>query len=377
MIVLRLVPLVLIAGAGVAAATEPVPVVNAGGWPMFRGNPSATGVANDPLPEKLQVLWKFEASEAFSSTAAIVDGVVYVGCEDGVLYALDLQTGAVKWTLTTGDMIRSSPTVLSGTVYFGDGLGVLHAVDAKSGKSRWTYATKAEIISSVNHADGRLIFGSYDGFIYCLDARDGKLLWKFETGGRVHGTPGITRDAVVAAGCDEFLHVLRLADGKSLARISLHSVSGASAAIGGSHAFVGTFSNQVLGINWSKGKVEWVFEDEERQFPFMSSAALTDGLVIVGGRDKRLWALDRETGKPRWKFVTQGRIDSSPVVVGERVFVGSSDGRLYAVRLDTGTEVWRFDAGSPITASPAVAAGRLVVGTLDGLLYCFGAKREQ
>ena len=136
-------------------------------------------------------------------------------------------------------------------------------------------------------------------------------------------------------------------------------------------------SRQVLAIDWSKGKVDWVFEDEEREVPFMSSAALTDGLVIVGGRDKRLWALDRKTGKPRWKFVTQGRIDSSPVVVGERVFVGSSDGRLYAVRLDTGTEVWRFDAGSPITASPAVAAGRLVVGTLDGLLYCFGAKVEQ
>ena len=75
-------------------------------------------------------------------------------------------------------------------------------------------------------------------------------------------------------------------------------------------------------------------------------------------------------------FVAAGRIDSSPVVVGERVYVGSSDGNLYAVHLDSGLEAWRFESGGPITASPAVAEGCLVIGTQDGVLYCFAAARR-
>ena len=110
----------------------------------------------------------------------------------------------------------------------------------------------------------------------------------------------------------------------------------------------------MLGIDWKASRVKWRFADPDREFPFLASAAVTDTQVIVAGRDKRLHALDRETGKPTWTFVTKGRIDSSPVVVGRRVFVGSSDGKLYAVDLDTGKETWSFEAGGPISASPTI-----------------------
>ena len=75
-----------------------------------------------------------------------------------------------------------------------------------------------------------------------------------------------------------------------------------------------------------------------------------------------------------WAFPTKGRVDSSPVVVGERVFVGSSDGNLYVLDLARGKELTRFELGRGVVASPAVAAGRLVIGTTDGTLYCLGKK---
>ena len=136
--------------------------------------------------------------------------------------------------------------------------------------------------------------------------------------------------------------------------------------------FVGTYGGTVLGIDWKASRVTWKFADPDREFPFLASAAITDKLVIVAGRDKRLHALDRQTGKPAWTFVTKGRIDSSPVVVGRRVFVGSSDGNLYAVDIETGKETWRFEAGGPISASPAIAGDLLVIGTEDGMIYGFG-----
>ncbi|MBU0616409.1 MAG: PQQ-binding-like beta-propeller repeat protein, partial [Planctomycetes bacterium] len=89
-------------------------------WPMFRGSPQLTGVARGTLPDELHVRWKYETSEPITSTAAIVDGTVYVGSDDGKLYALELATGRLRWTYAIEDMIESSPTVVGGLVIFGD-----------------------------------------------------------------------------------------------------------------------------------------------------------------------------------------------------------------------------------------------------------------
>ena len=343
-------------------------------WSMFRGNPRLTGVATCTLPEKLEVRWKVETSESITSTAAITDGLVYVGSDDGTLRALDLDTGKLKWQYKIEDMIESSPTVIDGLVIFGDDLGTLHACDANTGTLAWKFETEDRIISSAVPQKDRVIFGSYDGNLYCLATRDGKQVWKYTIEERVHSTPAVVDNVAMFGGCDGQLHVVNIEDGTRVRLIPLDSVTGASAAVSGSHAFLGTYGNQVLGIDWQTGKILWRFEDPERSFPFMSSAAISGDLVVIGGRDKRLRGLTADTGKQRWQFVTKGRIDASPVIVGERVFIGSGDGNIFAIKLDTGKELWRFETGSGISASPAVGCDALIISTEDGVIYCFGSK---
>jgi outer membrane protein assembly factor BamB len=82
--------------------------------------------------------------------------------------------------------------------------------------------------------------------------------------------------------------------------------------------------------------------------------------------------LERSTGKSVWTFLAKARVDSSPLIAGNRVFVGSSDGLLYGLDLATGKKLWDFTAGAALSASPAVAQGALVIGSQDGVLYCFG-----
>ena len=86
-------------------------------------------------------------------------------------------------------------------------------------------------------------------------------------------------------------------------------------------------------------------------------------------------ALDPATGAAKWTFATKGRVDSSPVLVGDRVFVGSHDGNLYGIEAGSGKEFWRFATGGKLTASAAVANGRLVIGNDQGKVFCFGEKR--
>ena len=103
-------------------------------WRQFRGSAHLAGVSAATPPATLKLLWTYDTGEVIDSSAAIVDGVVYVGGGDGDLIALDLESGALRWTYATGNLIgESSPAVGPDTVYIGDLGGIVHAVDTRDG----------------------------------------------------------------------------------------------------------------------------------------------------------------------------------------------------------------------------------------------------
>ena len=122
-------------GADTAPAAGP-----ADAWPQFRRDARLTGVASGALPPTLRELWSFEAGDAIDSSAAIADGMVYVGSHAGHLVGLDLATGAAKFKYAAGAEIgESSPAVANGIVYVGDLSGTVHAVGAADGQKKWTF----------------------------------------------------------------------------------------------------------------------------------------------------------------------------------------------------------------------------------------------
>lgn len=344
-------------------------------WTQFRGNPGLTGVSTSAPPPALKMLWSVDIGkeDAIESSPAIADGRVFVGAASGHLIALNLADGKELWRYQVEQGIGpSSPAVSGGLVYIGDLAGVFHAVNASDGKAAWTFKTKAEIKSSPVVVGDRVLIGSYDTNLYALSAKDGKLVWSAKTENYVHGTPAVADGLVYFAGCDEVFHAVRVADGKEAFHVSMGAYTAASVALAGGNAYFGTFNNEVVSLNLKSRAVTWRYSHPDRQFPFYSSAAVSDGLVVLGGRDKMVHGLDAASGKARWTFLTRARVDSSPVIAGNRVFVGSNDGRFYVLALASGEKLWEFDAGGPLSASPAVAAGRIVVGSEDGRLICFG-----
>jgi len=353
------------------------PLAADGGWTQFRGGPEQHGIAETTLPAELQVAWTFEIPDGIEATAAIAAGKAYVGGLDGKLYALGLADGKLLWTYEAGeDEIKSSPLVLGDTVYFGDEYGRFHAVDAANGERRWVTEAEAGVTGSPNLAsspgkDPCVLFGSYDAFIYCVAPKDGTVIWKVETEGYVHGTPAVSAGRAISSGCDGFLRMLDAATGAEVRKVPAGGYVAASPSVDGGRAIFGTFQNQVLSIDLASGEIAWTYEDPERPFPFYSSAAVTDRLVIVGGRDKRVHAIDKSSGKAVWTHTLRGRVDASPVVVGEKVYVADQSGVVAALHLKDGSVAWQFETGDGFTASPAVGEGHLVIGTQSGVVYGF------
>jgi len=352
----------------------PTPLPTGPDWPTFRGDAAQSGfLAASELPGKPALLWTFETGSEIISTAAIVDGTVYVGTMDGELLALDLAGAkSPRWRYKAGGAIEAAPGVRDGRVFVGDAQGVFHVVDAQTGVGISTFETGAEIISSANFSPGGdVLFGSYDSRLYCLATAG--LRWKGETDAQVHGSPCVAGGKAYVAGCDGILRAFAVDTGKPCGTLEITGNLSASLAWSGGRLYLGTLSGEMLCVRDDLSKIVWRREIEDG--PKIFAAAATDGeRVIMAGGDGVVRCISAEDGSPLWTFKARDGVDSSPVIVGARVFFGSDDGNLYAVSLKDGKETWRFEAGSAIKASAAVGAGRLVIGTDDGAIYCFGSR---
>ncbi len=355
-------------------------VTAAADWPMFRGSPGLTGVASDSLPDKPSLKWTAKLGSPLKSSSAVAADRVFVGADNGYLYALNFQNGSNLWSFKTDGPIESSPLVLDGVVYFGSSDNFVYALDAEKGTLKWKYETGDKVLGGPNHTqspDGKqqwIVVGSYDFKLHCIDALSGKAVWTYETGNYINGTPAISGEYTVFGGCDALLHVISVKDGKKVKEMEAGAYIAGSGAFADGHFYIGHYENEFLCFDINKAAVAWKYRD--RAFPYFSSPALAGGNVIFGGRDKRLHCLKQSTGEVVWVFGTRAKVDSSPVVAGDKVVVGSEDGRLYMLNLADGKELWSYEIGQGIAASPAVSNGKIVIGSNDGSVYCFAASAK-
>lgn len=359
-----------------AVAPAPPAATN---WPMTRGGPALTGHAAALVPLDPVIAWTFASSGPVTAEAAIVDGRVYVGSDQGTLHCLEAETGREIWRFETGDAIAAAPAVRGGRVFLSSNDGRLYAVDVATGAELWRYAAEEKMSSgavAIGNPSGTgdwVLLNGYDGTTRVFAAADGKLVWSYQTEDYINGSPAVVEYRfLVFGGCDAQLHVVNLADGTLVRKIPTDAQIPASIATFGTMAYCGNYANQAVAFDVAAGTVAWIYED--RALPFFSSPAVNDRLVLIGSRDKNLHAIDRQTGAGVWKFATGGRVEGSPVVFGDGVVFASSDGRLYAAGLETGAEIWRLDLGESLLASPAFGARQIVIGGEKGTVFAIRAR---
>ena len=217
-----------------------------------------------------------------------------------------------------------------------------------------------------------VLIGSYDGTLYALGAADGKDRWKVKTDNYVHGTPASSTASRTSPAATRSSTPCASPTARRRLPTSATAYTGASVAIVRRRRLLRHVRQPGDRVRRGQnGRVKWRYEHPDRKFPFYSSAAVTDGIVLLGGRDRMIHALDAATGKARWTHMTRARIDSSPAVAGGRVFVGSNDGRLYVLDLASGKVVWETRTAARCSVA-GIASGRVVIGSTDGRVVCVG-----
>ena len=143
--------------------------------------------------------WVFKTDGAIKGPILLHDGAAFFGSWDQHLYAVDLESGALRWRVPTGARVMSGAALSPehGLVYMGSHDHKLYALDVASGRIAWTFATGARILSSPTVAGGRVLFGSHDGYLYLLEAASGALVYKFKARGQVNASPALLGDRIV------------------------------------------------------------------------------------------------------------------------------------------------------------------------------------
>ena len=118
---------------------------------------------------------------------------------------------------TTGGDVRASAAVGNGVIYVGSFDSQLYAVKL-DGTLAWTFRAGDRIVSSaLVDVRGAILFGSQDDCLYCLEP-DGHLRWSVELGGDVDSSPTLAADGTISVGSDDRkLYALRATAGAAAA----------------------------------------------------------------------------------------------------------------------------------------------------------------
>ena len=351
-------------------------------WPLVRGDAFGTGIARSSLPNQLEVVWTFSTSKdaGFDATAVVADGVIYVGDSAGTFYALRVADGKPVWTKKFKDSgFLAGAAIDKGSIFVGDDDGIVRCLAASDGSERWNEKLDGEVYAGPTPNGDDILFTCEAGTLACLNEKDGQTKWTFHIEAPLRCTPTISNGRVVLAGCDSRLHLINVADGKETDSVEIDGPTGSTPAMRDQRVFFGTeggtfFAIQIPSAAGEKASVAWKYQDAKRSQPIRTAAAVSDRLIVYGSQGKAIYGLEPATGAEKWKLPTRSRVESSPVIAGDRVIVATTTGKIYVLGTATGDVKWEYDAGGGFTASPAVVDGRIILGNTDGTLYCFGAK---
>ena len=397
---------------------------------MYRNNLLHTGVAADVVPSPLNLKWKQTFGGDVDSSPAVVGSRLYVGSDDGSLYALDVATGNIIWSfkeiapLPVTIAWDSSPavaTVGGQTVIFaGNDNDYLYAIrdDGATATKLWSYTdalSPADINSSpaVTSIAGTqvVIFGSeagaLGGGLYAVVAATGALYagWPINPFRPAVGVAFTTSPAILgqtifigSSGAPFNLYGVNLGNGVLLwaapftaGGAIFSSPAVANVVVGGvptDLVFFGADDSKLYALVAASGALQWSFAvggkiDSSPAVATIPTPPLACSpgptvAVIFGSDDNNLYAVRASDGTPCWTFPSTGALPfrSSPTVSGQTVYAGSDDGNLYAVDINTGSWRWSFPSaaamGDPATPpNPVVSGTTVYAGSKDNKLYAF------
>ncbi len=337
-------------------------------------------VALNPTSGAVQWEYKYEGAK-FYAVPAIDDGMLYIGDYSGRLHSLNLQDGSRNWlyepekenvigpiSLTADDRVISGVAFNDDKVFFGLGSQNVMAVSRETAQELWTFKTGHGVWAAPLYVHARegdengrdtLYAVSLDHHLYAIDPDTGHELWKKNLGGAAPGNMVYDEqlNRLYIGTLTSELLAIDLDQRAILDRYDTEGWLWGSPALevqedGTEILYLGDLKGYLYAVEVTEGGFSQRWKMKVAEDAIRATPLLTDGKVIVGSKDKKVYAVSKEDGSSEWNDSTKGEALTELVLVpgsdseqnGGVVVLGTSESeeRIVAYNVETGEVDWRY-----------------------------------
>ena len=345
-------------------------------WNSFQGGIDHSGY-RDGGSDFVTNLWTFNMESPIHSSPAIYKDHVYYVSSEGILKAIDMETGEEEWDLDLEAKTNSSPIIHSNRLYVGceDGL---KAVNINSHKVVWDYDCD-NVASAPVYYDDIIYFGSDDGHLYGVN-EDGKTKFDKKLGAELKTSPIVVDDIIYVGSSNGKVYSIDTDKTKNWEFTTGDEILSSPAYVNKTIVFGSTDGN-VYCLNKSEGDLVWKVDLNDR---IISSPTVDehDNNVFIGSDEGNMTCLDVRDGTVKWSHSTGDKVQSTAAIKDNLVAFGSNNGYLYVLNKFTGAEEFTYNPGtilfnSAITSSPVINGNSLFFGDDSGNVYSLNINKYE
>ncbi|KXI22869.1 outer membrane protein assembly factor BamB [Photobacterium sanguinicancri] len=308
------------------------------------------GVVQALEPDTGKVIWSQDLESDI--TAKISGGItvsyskVFLGTENAEVIALDEETGEELWRTSVEGEVLAAPLVDEGLVIVNTSRGVLEALDADTGEDKWRLSGEVPTLtlrgdSSPVAISGGVFWGQANGRLAGALMGTGQMLWQQPIGSPkgsteidrlvdVDASPVIAGERLFAVGYNGNLVSIDLRTGQPAWKRSYSSAN--NFIVEGNQIYLITDKDHVVAVDARSGTEIW--QNKDLEYRLLSSPVVIDGSVVVGDSEGYLHWLDPYTGE----FTAQQKVDGSgiaipPVKVSDGYLVVTRDGQINKMQM--------------------------------------------
>lgn len=323
------------------------------------------------LNPPFKIIWSYNAESGFpKNSLAVSDGVLFAGCLNGSVQAVNLKNGSgigkastkskscysnplikkniivltfgdgeenfitgydfkkgvFKWKTTTV-RIMSSPVIKNESVYYADTKGGIYSINAETGEQKRIYKNGNPYFTSPVLCGGLIVMGDTKGVLTAVDISGENLSWSFKTGGGIYSDVSVWNNFCFFGSDDGFFYCLD-----------------------------------------SAGRLVW---EKNLSTKFLSSCTFFNDNVITAGVNGKICSMNMAAGDITWEMQAGGAFSASPVLNNDKIFIGSFDMHFYCIDASNGNVLWKYNLEDRIRTTAVIWKKLILVANDDKSIYCF------